>query len=87
MVLIGNKLHTKTRRNQSYQETGVMRKGKIISIFFFNLFKLEIHLKYLHAMQQGDVALHVAFTGAARPKQYFKKSCNVLQNSSKLYLF
>lgn len=57
-----------------------MRKGKIISIFFFNLFKLEIHLKYLHA-------LHVAFTGAARPKQYFKKSCNVLQNSSKLYLF
>lgn len=60
-----------------------MRKGKIISIFFFNLFKLEIHLKYLHAMQQGDVA----FTGAARPKQYFKKSCNVLQNSSKLYLF
>lgn len=64
-----------------------MRKGKIISIFFFNLFKLEIHLKYLHAMQQGDVALHVAFTGEARPKQYFKKSCNVLQNSSKLYLF
>lgn len=50
-----------------------MRKGKIISIFFFNLFKLEIHLKYLHAMQQGDVALHVAFTGAARPKQYLKK--------------
>ena len=39
-----------------------MRKGKIISIFFFNLFKLEIHLKYLHAMQQGHVALHVAFT-------------------------
>lgn len=38
-------------------------------------------------MQQGGVALHVAFTGAARPKQYFKKSCNVLQNSSKLYLF
>lgn len=33
-----------------------MRKGKIISIFFFNLFKLEIHLKYL----QGHVALHVA---------------------------
>lgn len=49
-----------------------MRKGKIISIFFFNLFKLEIHLNYLHAMQQGDVALHVAFTGAARPKQYLK---------------
>lgn len=48
-----------------------MRKGKIISIFFFNLFKLKIYLKYLHAMQQGDVALHVAFTGAARPKQYF----------------